>query len=434
MTRSSHRPLGTARRASASRAAALLLGLASVLVAPGVARAQTVPGFEVSTYATVDQPVLLAFGPDGTLFAGNDPSPGGSTTPVKVSRIGVGGTPVTSLGNVAISDPDTIVLDVAGTMSGVPGTLLVSGLLGSSSIGRISGIHPDGTVVTLFDNGAWANVVEMKFDHAGRFLFTALESRSIWVSTGGAPVILATLPGSAYPTYLTIDAANRIIVGGSDNKIRIYNADGSLANGSLAAFGGLAGVECGPGGAFGTDLYVIDSTVGTLVRVDAAGVKTTVGTGFATGFSTKDIAFGPGGDLFVSVIASDKVLRISQSWINLASALAGVSGDPLLVGTGTLAAGSSNSIVLSNARPSAVAGLFIALSVGSVPFKGGTLKPFPFLAPLILGTSASGAIALPFTMPAGLPAGTALVFQWAIKDVAAVQGVALSDAVKGVTP
>jgi len=388
VTRSSHRPLGTARRASASRAAALLLGLASVLVAPGVARAQTVPGFEVSTYATVDQPVLLAFGPDGTLFAGNDPSPGGSTTPVKVSRIGVGGTPVTSLGNVAISDPDTIVLDVAGTMSGVPGTLLVSGLLGSSSIGRISGIHPDGTVVTLFDNGAWANVVEMKFDHAGRFLFTALESRSIWVSTGGAPVILATLPGSAYPTYLTIDAANRIIVGGSDNKIRIYNADGSLANGSLAAFGGLAGVECGPGGAFGTDLYVIDSTVGTLVRVDAAGVKTTVGTGF----------------------------------------------DPLLGGTGTLAAGSSNSIVLSNARPSAVAGLFIALSVGSVPFKGGTLKPFPFLAPLILGTSASGAIALPFTMPAGLPAGTALVFQWAIKDVAAVQGVALSDAVKGVTP
>ena len=61
----------------------------------------------------------------------------------------------------------------------------------------------------------------------------------------------------------------------------------------------------------------------------------------------------------------------------MGSALAGVTGDPLLVGTGTLADGSSNSAKLSNAAPSATAGLFLALSSTPVPFKGGTLLPSP---------------------------------------------------------
>jgi hypothetical protein len=37
-------------------------------------------------------------------------------------------------------------------------------------------------------------------------------------------------------------------------------------------------------------------------------------------------------------------------------------------------------------------------------------------------------------MPAGVPGGTSLVLQWAIQDAAAVQGVALSNALKGLTP
>ena len=300
----------SSRHVAASGATFALAFVAS-FAASGRVHAQTVPGFNVTTYATVTDPVLLSFGPDGTLFAGRDPVAAGSVTPVKVSKIAAGGAPVTSMGDQTISDPDTIVLDVAGTISGVPGTLLVAGLLGGTTSGRISGIHPDGTVVTIFDAGNWANIVEMKFDLNGRFLFTALESRSIWSSTGGAPTILATLPGSAYPTYMTIASDNRIVVGGSDNVIRIYNADGSLANGSLATFGGLAGVEYGQGGAFGTDLYVVDSAAGTLVRVNAAGAKTTVGTGFSTGVATKDIAFGPCGDLFVSVNTTDTVLLVS---------------------------------------------------------------------------------------------------------------------------
>jgi len=431
---SSQRSRGLLSSRPSASLAAFACGLLGLLALPGSVFAQSVPGYQVSTYATVTDPVLLSFGADGTLFTGRDPTASGSTTAVNVHKVGVGGMPVTALGNAPIQDPDTILLDAAGTISGVPGTLLVTGLLGNTGVGRISGIHPDGTVVTLFDTGNWANIVEMKFDLTGRLLFTALESRSIWTSTGGTPTILATLPGSAYPTYFTIGADNRITVGSSDNKILIYNADGSLANAMLATFNGLAGLEQGQGGAFGSDLYAIDSTLGTLVRVSPSGVKTTVGTGFATGFATKDIAFGPSGDLFVSVNTADKVLRISSPWTGLGCALAGVTGVPILSGSGSLAAASSNVIDLVNARPSAIAGLFVALSVSAIPFKGGTLKPFPFFSPVIIPTNASGAISIPFTMPAGVPSGTNLVLQWAIQDAAAVQGIALSNAVKGVTP
>jgi len=122
------------------------------------------------------------------------------------------------------------------------------------------------------------------------------------------------------------------------------------------------------------------------------------------------------------------------AWTDQGCALAGVSGDPLLVGSGPLSGGSANAAELSNAAPSATAGLFIALSSTPVPFKGGTLKPFPFLPPIFLNTSGSGTLSIPFVMPSGIPAGTELWVQWAIQDAAAISGVALSNAILGVTP
>lgn len=121
-------------------------------------------------------------------------------------------------------------------------------------------------------------------------------------------------------------------------------------------------------------------------------------------------------------------------WTDQGCALAGVSGAPLLVGCGELTAGSLNSVDLSNAAPTAVAGVFLALASNPVPFKGGTLKPVPFLALLNPPTGAMGTISIPFVMPAGVPAGTELWLQWAIQDAAAINGVALSNAIKGVTP
>jgi hypothetical protein len=149
------------------------------------------------------------------------------------------------------------------------------------------------------------------------------------------------------------------------------------------------------------------------------------------GWSIDDGPFNPLGILFESMT----IATVGGTWTDKGNALAGVAGSPKLTGSGTLAAGSSNSLALGRAKPGSTAGLFLALAGGSVPFKGGTLVPFPFLiAPLVLPTGATGSIALPFTMPAGVPTGTGLWLQYAIQDPAAVQGMALSNALLGVTP
>ncbi|RKY20058.1 MAG: hypothetical protein DRQ55_08945 [Planctomycetota bacterium] len=121
-------------------------------------------------------------------------------------------------------------------------------------------------------------------------------------------------------------------------------------------------------------------------------------------------------------------------WADQGCALAGVSGEPTLIGAGDLVGGTSNAVNLSNAAPSAAAGLFLALAGAAVPFKGGTLKPFPFFDPVIVATSSSGQLPVPFVMPLGIPVGTEIWVQWAIQDAAAVKGVALSNAIRGLTP
>jgi hypothetical protein len=123
----------------------------------------------------------------------------------------------------------------------------------------------------------------------------------------------------------------------------------------------------------------------------------------------------------------------NSAFVNQGQALAGVNGDPILQGSGDLSFGSSNSVDVSNAAPSATAGYIVGLSAISVPFKGGTLVPAPDII-IVLATDGSGEMALPFTMSAGVPSGTEIYVQVGIQDAAAVHGVALTNAVLGVTP
>ncbi|RKY18287.1 MAG: hypothetical protein DRQ55_13735 [Planctomycetota bacterium] len=155
------------------------------------------------------------------------------------------------------------------------------------------------------------------------------------------------------------------------------------------------------------------------------------------GFSTIEFREVEGVALDAFYIFGDSFTFARQTdsaWTDQGAALAGVTGDPLLVGSGPLIDGSNNAADLSNAAPSAIAGLFLGLSSTPIPFKGGTLKPFPFFDPVILNTSVSGTISSSFVMPAGVPTGTELWVQWAIQDAAAIKGVALSNAILGLTP
>jgi hypothetical protein len=111
-----------------------------------------------------------------------------------------------------------------------------------------------------------------------------------------------------------------------------------------------------------------------------------------------------------------------------------VAGLPALVGSGPLTTGSAGSLVLSNARPSAMALLFAANDSTPIPFEGGTLCAFPIVADIPFTTNAGGGIRIAWTSwNAGL-SGTTLVLQYGVLDPAAVFGVALSNAVQADVP
>ncbi|GJM23169.1 MAG: hypothetical protein DHS20C15_30840 [Planctomycetota bacterium] len=125
----------------------------------------------------------------------------------------------------------------------------------------------------------------------------------------------------------------------------------------------------------------------------------------------------------------------TPAWVDVGSGLAGVFGVPTLSATGDLSDGDTGIVTLVNAAPSAVAAAFI--SVGAVTptgFKGGTIVPIPLFKLAFAATNPSGGIQLSFTMPSGVVAGVEVHVQWAIQDVTAVSGVALSNAIKGTTP
>ncbi|MFT7463627.1 MAG: hypothetical protein ACI9EF_001972 [Pseudohongiellaceae bacterium] len=123
-----------------------------------------------------------------------------------------------------------------------------------------------------------------------------------------------------------------------------------------------------------------------------------------------------------------------NNWIDIGFALPGGGGLPLLVGNGSLAFGSVNTVNLSNAAPSAMAGLFMGFSFMPTPFAGGILVPVPFLTPVIVSTSPTGTIPQSFVMPGGLPSAVALLVQWVIVDGGAISGYAISNCVVGTTP
>lgn len=127
-------------------------------------------------------------------------------------------------------------------------------------------------------------------------------------------------------------------------------------------------------------------------------------------------------------------LEVSATFADRGCALAGASGAPVLSGEGSLEAGSSNAITLTNAAPGAASVLFVSLVETPVPFKGGTLKTVPVLTSFALGIPGSGEFVLPFTWPAGVPSDVDVFFHWAVEDAGAPVGVALSNALRATTP
>ena len=154
----------------------------------------------------------------------------------------------------------------------------------------------------------------MKFDHAGRLIFSD-DNPQVLMSNGSAPTVLFSTPSR--PGSIAIDDDNRIFVALADGTIRIYNADGTLADGAFAT--GLAGLDTylafGPGaGGFGNALYVLNGS--DLLRFNMRGNATLIGSGFSVGPSSgTGFVFGPDKALYVSEYNENRILRISRGHV-----------------------------------------------------------------------------------------------------------------------
>jgi hypothetical protein len=254
-------------------------------------------GFSVGVYSNVLEPMKLSFGRDGTLYAGRQP---GS----RIHKIAAGGGKGVEFGP-PMSDPDAVLVDAMGAISGVSNSVLVGGL------GVLAAIFPDGSSRVIFNSG-FADVDDMKFDHQGRLIFSD-DLPQVLVSTGSTPRVLFSVPSR--PGSIAIYDSDRIYVALADGTIRIHNADGSVANSAFAS--GLAGLDTylafGPGDAgFGKALYVLNG--GDLLRFDEHGSASKIGSGFSVGpASGTGFVFGPDNALYVSEHPNNRVLRISRA-------------------------------------------------------------------------------------------------------------------------
>lgn len=287
------------------------LAAATSLVA-GSAWGQSVPGSLVEVFSLPPSPTMLTIAADGTLYAGRDDAAGGSATPTFITRIHPVDGSTAPYGNAPIPDADVAVVDETGSASGVPGAVLVGGLVTNSGPGRVTAIHPDGTVVTLFESPAFGNISEMRFDADDRLLFVSVNGNAIFASEAGAfPTSLC--PIAANSVFLAIAPDGRLFTSSDAGVIRINAADGTLINSSFAQFTGRVSIEFANGGGFGTDLLALESTSGKLFRVSEAGVKTEIGSNLSSGVQGADLAVGQCGELYVCRRETDDVLRISNS-------------------------------------------------------------------------------------------------------------------------
>lgn len=286
----------------------LLLAFALTLPLAGAMAQPQVPGAVTSSYATVPDPLSLSFGADGALYVGRDNSGSGGGNPdaVKIHRIGPGGSPVTEFGNAAIPDPDAVIVDRTGAISGIAGSVLVGGQT-SPGVGAVWRVAPEGTVTTLWGaSSLYNNTCGFALDASGRLLFTDGAQGRVYRSDGGTPTLLFNL-SDAY--FIATDAADRIVVSPANNpgRLVLYSASGVLSNANFASVRLASPLARGPGGFWTTDLYAITAG-GNLVRVALDGTTTTLGTNFN---EIEGLTFGSDGALYASDFNGDRIWRIA---------------------------------------------------------------------------------------------------------------------------
>lgn len=306
----------------------LLLGLAAA--APAAAQISVPAGFTTLECAAGGQPTGIVLTPPGSAWG---------------ERLYF----TTFLGQLRVVDP--LATGTALVLGGLPG-----GSSAASSIIFDDGfgtgdllLSMEGSMVVRVDQAlnatVWASGTgilapnDLCFPPAGGSFGTRLfvsNGNLVWSDIGridptGAPTLWAPTPSSSTAAGLAFPTAgngfpDRLFVADTNNdQILAYAPDATGV--SFASITDPLDIAFGPGGAFGTDLY-ISTLAGNIERMDAAGNVTT----FATGLSLDpsgwngDLVFQPNGEA-LWVAANNLIVRFGAG-----------PGIPFCQGNGALAA------------------------------------------------------------------------------------------------
>ncbi|MCP3958924.1 MAG: DUF11 domain-containing protein, partial [bacterium] len=292
------------------------MGLLAVLCAlafPAVAGAQTgALGYQVQTFASVNGPFHLFFDGSGNLFVGN----GAGSGPIrKVTPAGV-----VSNHGANISDPDGVVVDLAGTIS----TLGAGSVLTGNNVGQIWEISPDGLTTQVLLNGsapAVANPQQFAYNGAD-LLWSNCGAGTIGVLVGTVAQVYATPNAGGSACGIAVSPAGIVYVATASSGNDIRRSDGTVVASGLSLPDALA---YDPGTFYGGGLVVVERNANRVTAVDPDTGATTV---LATGFDApRGVAFSPQGVLYVSADGSaDAIYRVVPDGILVTSTADNLTG------------------------------------------------------------------------------------------------------------
>jgi hypothetical protein len=137
---------------------------------------------------------------------------------------------------------------------------------------------------------------------------------------------------------------------------------------------------------------------------------------------------------YFDISDADLAIVGEPTWADLGGGTVGINGQPTLVVTGSLAAGSNLTIDLTQAPNDALMLFRISLTSTPANVVGGTLYALPFDLQLLLVADATGAFNLVAPVAAGAPSGQDIWIQFIVQDLSTLYNITLSNARTSTTP
>jgi hypothetical protein len=291
------------------------LALASIAGAQPVAE----PGWMMTTYAQVKDPVTLAFAADGSLYCGRDNwgSGGGFGDAVKIHKIGPGGSPVTEYGKTAVNDPDTVGVDEVGDFTGTPGSVIIGGITGNTGV--IWRVVPNGDVSKVYNLEApFNNPGQFEFNGAGR-LFMADAGQANDDSPVGATdengEMKLLFPVDGGSNGICLIPGGKILSCNDVGRVDMYTTQGNLVQENFSdvwTFASLAGAK--------DDEFLAYAGVrsGVVLAIAPDGSVRVAASGFIEGQigGVTGIEVGKDKAIYAADFTGDRVMRITRCAAN----------------------------------------------------------------------------------------------------------------------